>query len=254
MTTFAGRWFVVFALTLIAATARGEDFAVENSVFEGKRKLGGSQTIFLDGKVYDFLADSSEAAVFDLAAGRVALCDSTRRVRTELTTQELADFAMRLRERALAGGSEFVKFAAQPTFAQKLDPETNEIVLSSDLLTYRAAAAAPKNADVLRSYQTFIHWQTQLNAIVNPGAPPPQARLMLNDALAARQLLPQRITMHRSSPLPGTGKTLRAEHDYQWRVSEEQRRRVAELDVLRSDYRLVPIGEYLQAADLPTGK
>lgn len=78
-----------------------DDFAVENSVFEGKRRLGGSQTIFLDGKVYDFLADSSEAAVFDLAAGRVALCDSLRRVRTELTTQELADFAMRLRDRCL---------------------------------------------------------------------------------------------------------------------------------------------------------
>jgi len=254
MTIFARQWFVACSVLFVATAARAEDFSVENSVFDGKQKLGGSQTIFLDGKVYDFLADSSEAAVFDLAAGRVALCDSSRRVRTELTTQELADFAMRLRDRALAGGSEFVKFAAQPTFAQKLDPESNEIVLSSDLLTYRAAATAPKNADVLRSYQTFIHWQTQLNAIVNPGAPPPQARLMLNDALAARQLLPERITMHRSSTLPGTGKTLRAEHEFQWRVSEEQRRRIAELDVLRSDYRLVPIGEYLQAANLPTGK
>lgn len=254
MTTFAHRCFVACLLALVATTVHAEDFAVENSVLEGKRKLGGSQTIFLDGKVYDFLADSSEAVVFDLSAGRVVLCDSSRRLRTELTTQELADFAMRLRDRALAGGSDFVKFAAQPTFAQKLDPETNEIVLSSDLLTYRAAATAPKNADVFRSYQAFIHWQTQLNAIVNPGAPPPQARLMLNDALAARQLLPERITMHRTSTLPGTGKTLRAEHDYQWRVSEEQRRRVAELDVLRSDYRLVPIGEYLQAAGVGSAK
>lgn len=254
MTILAGRWFVVCSLALFATAARAEDFSVENSVFEGKRKLGGSQTIFLGGKVYDFLADSSEAAVFDLAASRVALCDSSRRVRTELTTQELADFAMRLRDRALAGGSEFVKFAAQPAFAQKLEPESNEIVLNSDLLTYRAATTAPKNADILRSYQTFIHWQTQLNAIVNPGAPPPQARLMLNDALAARQLLPERITMHRPSTVPGIGKTLRAEHVYQWRVSDEQRRRIAELDVLRSDYRLVPIGEYLQAANLPTGK
>ncbi|MBA4018122.1 MAG: hypothetical protein C0483_13200 [Pirellula sp.] len=254
MTTLARRWFVACALSLFATAARAEDFAVENSVFDGKQKLGGSQTIFLEGKVYDFLAESSEAAVFDLAAGRVALCDSSRRVRTELTTQELADFALRLRDRALAGGSEFVKFAAQPTFAQKLEPESNEIVLSSDMLTYRAATVAPKNAEVLRNYQTFIHWQTQLNAIVNPGAPPPQARLMLNDALASRQLLPERITMHRTATMPGLGKTLRAEHAYQWRVSEEQRRRIAELDVLRSDYRLVPIGEYMQAAQVPSGK
>ena len=63
MTTLARRWFVACSLALVVTSARADDFTVENSVFEGKRKLGGSQTIFLDGKVYDFLADSSAARV-----------------------------------------------------------------------------------------------------------------------------------------------------------------------------------------------
>jgi hypothetical protein len=229
-----------------AGLATPTEFVVENSVFEGKQSLGGSKTIFVGGKAYDFLRDSAETVVFDPSAGRIMLTDSERRIRSELTIEQLAEFVENMRKRALQGASDFARFSAQPDFGERLDAETNELVLSSPLLEYRARTTAPKNADVLRSYQAFLHWQAQRNCALNPGAMPPQARLKLNDALAARQLLPEQVSMRRAAGAAGPARTLRAEHAFQWRVDEEDRRRVNELEQRLGSFRVVSIGEYLQ--------
>lgn len=258
MTTSKSRRFVVgtylataITLTLSVAgdprTAQADagEFVVRNQVFDGKQAIGGSTTIFAGGKAFDFLDDADEAVMFEPTAGRITLIDTKRRVRSELSLEQLAEFIERLRDRALRGGSDFARFVAQPEFGERLDAESNELVLSSPLLEYRASTTAPRNADALRNYQTFIHWQAQLNCVVNAGATPPQARMKLNDALAARQLLPERVTMKRAANVPGGGKTLRAEHSYTWRVDDTERRRVTDLEQRIVTFRVVPIGEYL---------
>jgi hypothetical protein len=258
MTTHHGRRLVVgtgfaTAITLAlfagmaprAARADAGEFVVRNQVFDGKQVIGGSTTIFAGGKAFDFLDEADEAVMFEPVAGRITLIDTKRRVRSELSLEQLADFIERMRDRALRGGSDFARFVAQPEFGERLDAETNELVLSSPLLEYRASTTAPRNAEALRNYQTFIHWQAQLNCVVNAGATPPQARMKLNDALAARQLLPERVTMKRPANIPGGGKTLRAEHSYTWRLEDAERRRVADLEQRFATFRVVPIGEYL---------
>ncbi|MGC3969754.1 MAG: hypothetical protein QM775_21210 [Pirellulales bacterium] len=155
MTTHNGRRFVVgkclrsllvVAIFIpVAATARAEvgEFVVENEVFDGKQSIGGSTTIFVGGKAYDFLKGADEAVVFDPAAGRITLVDFERRVRSELTLEQITDFITQMRERAMRSGSDFARFTAQPEFGQRLDAETNELVLSSALLEYRASTTAP---------------------------------------------------------------------------------------------------------------
>lgn len=262
MTTHGGGRFVVlrtcaWVLTLLGvghhssreAIAQAGEFVVENQVYDGKQALGGSTTIFVGGKAYDFLQGSTEAVVFDPASGKLVLADVARRVRSELTLQELSEFVDRLRERALRGGSDFARFVAQPEFGERLDADTNELVLSSPVMEYRARTTSPKNAEVLKSYQAFAHWQAQLNCVVNPGALPPHARLKLNDALARRQLLPERVTMRRTTDVPGGGKLLRAEHSYTWRLDDDERRRAADLEAQVAAFRVVAIGEYLTPAE-----
>jgi len=244
---------LALALTVASVTGRAAEpspptsFVIENSVFdEDDKKIGGSTTIFHEGKVYDSLSEHDAVCVFDATPGRFLLLDGERKLRTEITTQQLTEFCDQLRERALAAGSGYVKFAATPTFAERLDPETNELVLASDFVDYRVRMCAPKNDAFLKRYQEFSFWQTKLNAMVNPGAPPPGARLKLNDALASRQQLPENLTMRRHGLLPGMSKTLRAEHRYRWHVGEPERRRIAEIESQLGTYQVVAFGEYLR--------
>ena len=89
---------LVFAAVAIRAT-KGEEFRVESKVFAGKNEtpVSESLTLFADGRVYDFLSSPREITVFDFPRGRIVLIDAARKLRTELTTEQLNDFIDKLR-------------------------------------------------------------------------------------------------------------------------------------------------------------
>lgn len=233
-------------LTATSAAAAGADFSIESKVYDGGDLVATSTTLFAAGKVYDLLAELDEAIVCDLAAGRIVVVDSRRKLRTEVTATQAAEFCERLRERARSNGSDYLKFMAEPEFHEELDAETNELVLSSPWMDYRVRTTAPKDAEALRHYQEYVRLQSMVNTVLNPGAAPPFARWKLNEALARRQVVPEEVSMRRKSLVPGFGKSLRAEHHFSWRLGDPDRRRIAEVDAKLADYRAVPISEYLK--------
>jgi len=244
------QWAVGLTLVVASASfglgvAAAEDFSIENSVYDGRDLIGRTTTIFVGEKAYDLLTNPDEAIVFDLAADRITLVDNVRRVRCEISAAEVAQFCERVRDRARSSGTESMRFAADPEFRESLDPETNEIVLASPWLEYRARAVAPKSAEVLKHYEAYVHRQAQLNTLVNPGAPPPSARLKLNEALARRQQLPEQVQLRRIAVETGGGKSLRAEHHYTWRLGDPDRQRVAAVEKGLAEYKAVPVGTYL---------
>ena len=83
--------FLLSSSTLLAEAARGADFRVENSVFVEGQSQPQSQgvTIFRDGLVYDFLNEPAEVIVFDKANRRFILLDITRRVRSEISMDDV---------------------------------------------------------------------------------------------------------------------------------------------------------------------
>ncbi len=86
-----------------ATAATAEEFRVESKVFSGKDEapVSESLTLFADGRVYDFLSSPREITVFDFIRGRIVLIDPVRKVRTEMTTEQLNDFIDKLRSHAL---------------------------------------------------------------------------------------------------------------------------------------------------------
>lgn len=244
---------LVVALALVGVAAgpefssfaAAEDFSIENSVYDGRDLIARSTTLFVGDKAYDLLTNPDEAIIFDLAGDRITLVDNVRRVRCDLTTGEVTDFCEQVRARARKSSSESIRFAADPEFRELLDPETNEIVLTGTWLEYRSRATAPKNAEVLKRYEGYVLRQAQLNTLMNPGAPPPSARLKLNEALARRQQLPEQVSLRRTSSESGGGKSLRAEHHYTWRLGEPDLRRIAEVDQKLASYPPVSVSNFI---------
>lgn len=234
------------ALALAAQSAAAGDFTIESKVYNGSEMLGKSTTLFVAGKVYDLLSDPDEAIIFDLAAGRVVFVDNARKVRSETSAVQLEEFCERLRDRARANGSSYLQFMAEPEFREELDPETSELVLTSAFMDYRARTTAPSDAAALGNYQAFVRLQAMVNTMMNPGTAPPYARFKLNEALARRQVLPEEVSMRRKSIVPGFGKSLRAEHQFTWRMGDVDRKRIAEVDEKLGKYKHVALADYLQ--------
>lgn len=239
-----GCWCLVVSAQ--AESCHAADFSVESKVYNGKDLISSTTTLFIDGKAYDFLSSPDETIILAPYDGRVVLLDNARRVRAEVTTDELTTFCEELRQKAEKAPSEAVRFLAQPEFREELDPESGEIVLASTWMEYRAKPTPPPDAATLKHYEQYLVWQARINTLMNPGAPPPAARLKLNEALGRRQVMAQQVSMKRTSMVPGFGQSLRSEHQFTWRLGEPDRRRIDDANTRLAQYRAVPIGEYLQ--------
>lgn len=238
----------IFALLLGSASvlaARAGDFSIENKVYDGRDLVSSSTTLFIDSKAYDFLSKPDQTIIVAPLDGRIVLLDNARKVRTDVALEGLAMFCDQLRTKAERASSEAIRFYAAPEFREQIDPETKELVLASAFVEYRARTTSTADAATLKNYDQYMAWQARLNSLLNPGAPPPTARLKLNEALARRQVVAEEVTMRRTSLVPGFGKTLRAEHRFTWSLGEPDRRRIDAADTCCGTYRVVPPNEYL---------
>jgi len=181
-----------------AGAALGADFRMENKVFaeNAKEPVSQSTTVFYQGMVYDFMQDPEEAIVFDKAGGRFVVLDMRRRVRADLTTNDVAAFAQRLKQWAEGQKDPLVKFMAAPKFDEQFESRGLKLTLSSPAMTYQIqASAADQTGEIAKQYREFSDWLAQLNAMLNPGGRLPFPRIAANGALARRGLIPQVVIL-----------------------------------------------------------
>lgn len=205
--------FIFGGVVVSAQAALGEDFRVENKVFVGNQKEPASQstTIFHDGVVYDYLDKPAEVVIFDGAAEQFVLLDIVRRVRAEVTTDQVEQLTRQLQQLASTQADPFIRFSATPKFDEQFDQPANELTLSSPWMTYRMLLVDAGSRAIAEQYREFADWYARLNTVLSPGSKPPAARLLVNAALAKREatarevyltltpkkgLLPKRITIH----------------------------------------------------------
>lgn len=225
-------------------TAAGQQFRVENRVFvedqEGPQVE--STTLFAEGKVYDFLKAPAEVTIFDEARGRFVLLDLNRRVRADLSTEQVASLCQRLRDSARTQSDPFLRFLADPSFDERFDDQTGELTLSSPWATYRLNTAPAESETVSRRYREFCDWYCQLNTMLNPGSRLPFARIMVNAALASRRLLPCEVTvtLRPKRALWAKRITVRSEHQVLVRLTAADRDRIAQVDQFMAIF--TPIG------------
>jgi hypothetical protein len=195
--------------------------------------------------VYDFLNDPEQIAVFRKPgggkAGRFILLDPERRVRTELSTDQLAGAMNKLRNWAARQRDPFLKFAANPQFEETFDRDTGQLLLASHQESYTIKTAPADAPDALAEYREFLDWYTRLNTLLAAG-PPPEPRLQVNAALARYQIVPVSVELKRA----GEKEPLRAEHEFTWLLSKRDLARIDDACASLAAYRPVGNEEFLR--------
>ncbi|MBN2023968.1 MAG: hypothetical protein JW809_14385 [Pirellulales bacterium] len=239
--------WLIFAL-IFASPALAADFRVENKVFAGSAKepVSRSTTLFHGGVVYDFLVEPNEVTVFDPARGRFWMLDPSRRLKTELTFETIDKAMSGLKSRAAAGKDEKLQFLCNPTFEQATDETNGELVFSSPWVTYRVIGEKADAPEIASQYRAFSDWSAKLNAFLRPGSQPPFARMIVNEALAAREESPRKVelTSVRKQGLIARRTSIHSEHLLSRRLLESDRRRVAQTDEYMAIFSPVGPKEY----------
>lgn len=253
MTLSNCRWVVVclalafgveLAQPVCAAT---EDFRIETKIYVGddKEPTTTTTTLFHRGVVYDFLDEPQQIAVFRKPGGgrpgRFVLLDPERRVRTELSTDQLADVMNKLRNWASRQRDPFLRFAANPQFEESFDRDTGQLLLASHEESYTVKTEPADVPDALADYREFLDWYTRLNALLQAG-PPPEPRLQVNAALARYQVVPVSVELARA----GEDEKLRADHEFTWLLSKQDLARIDDACAGLAAYRAVDNQEYLE--------
>ncbi len=242
-----------FALILADAhtTVAAEDFRIENKVFYGSRRkpISESTTIFHDGLVYDYMQDPPEVIVLDKAGGRFVLLDTIRRVRAELTTDDVATFVRQLQRVAPTQNDPLKQFLADPHFEEQFDESTDELTLSSRWMTYRVLIEPRDEAAIANQYRDFADWYVRLNTLLNPGSKPPFARLLVNTALHQRQATPREVhlTMDTKRIIPPTRVKAHSQHKFVHEVAGADLDRITQTRQFMDIFKQVSFDQYRRA-------
>ncbi len=241
--------FITTCLVARPPDVLAEGFRIETKIYVGDEKKPASETttLFLDGVVYDFLAQPPQVAVFRKPSGdkpgRFVLLNTKHGFRTELSTDQLAGAMEKLRTWAARQSDPFLKFAAEPRFEESFTPENGKLVLASHLENYSVATAPAEDREAAAEYREFLDWYARLNTLLSAG-PPPEPRLRLNQALARHNAIPLKVELTRA----GEKEPVRAEHDFTWRLSQDDMKRIDDVRASLAGYRAVSNEEFLRSA------
>ncbi len=247
----AGMIGAALAAPAVAVLPDTDGFRIDNSVYAGNDREPSvrTTTLFLDGVVYDFMEQPQEAIVLEKEAGRFTLLNMNRRVRTELSVEEVVGLNRGMRERAATHENPFVRFLADPEFEERFDLASGALTLDSPWITYKIEMINVDDPTIAEVYRDFADMYCQVNTMLNPSASPPFARMQVNAALAERHAIPAAIhlTIRPKRSFPPTRFTLRSEHELVRSVGQPDLDRVAQTREFMSIFKLVSFEEYRRA-------
>jgi len=252
-------WLAGLAASL-PAIAPAQEFRVDTELFVNQEKAPALEmlTIFEGGQIYDFqLTEPRETTIFDLQRGRITLLDESRQVKATITTQELLDFCLALETHAAQEKDRLFAFCAAPQFETTDKPmERNgqaltELRLSAKPLIYVAEGLRPQKPECVKAYRQFADWCARLNA--TRGNLPAGARLVLNQELAEREMLPLEITrtIPAGGPLGKKKLELRSEHRVNWALAGQDRKKIELAGNMLATFQLISFDEYRGASTKP---
>jgi hypothetical protein len=234
------------AMLVLATPSAAENFRIETKVYAGKAKTPVSEnvTLFQAGYVYDYLSGPERVAVFDQPHGRFILLDPERKLKAEVKTEKVLEFASRLKDLVGKNSTPFMKFAAEPEFETGFS-EDGELTLESKFITYHMKTEPAQTPDAADQYRDFSDWYARFNAMTNPGSTPPFPRLAANEELAQRGLVPTEVqlTINAQPSLTARPVAMRSEHHYSWRLLQRDIERIAETANQLATFKTVELSE-----------
>jgi hypothetical protein len=243
----------VVSFGFVRSPVLADDFRIETKVFVGTDKSPVSQTttLFKAGYVYDYLSSPSspeQVAVFDKQHGRFILLDRTRKLKTEIKSENVLAFAEKCQALAAKSSNAFLKFAADPEFDTDFSAD-GELTLASQYINYKLQTQPANTPEAAQQYREFSDWYARFNAMSNPESTPPFARLAVNEELASRGLVPTEVQLTISAPRKlGRTVAVRSEHHVSWRLLKRDEERIAETANQLATFKSVAFDEFQPAA------
>lgn len=231
------------------AKACGADFRVETRVFSGKDDKDESRntTLFRGDVVYDFVGPPSVITLLDTARGKFTIIDETRRVKTELTTDQVLEISSRQRRLADKENDPLLTFCTRPKFKISEQKSIDQWTFSSPVMTYEVTSQSPSPIAIAGQYRQFADWYARLNSVVHRGGLPPMARLVVNQHLAGKDRIPKEVRLKLAAhPRFGNRElTIRSEHTFRTGLASSDLNRIEKADRHLATYRAISIMEYL---------
>lgn len=234
-------------LTLVMSTAAlAVDFRIETKVYQGDEETPIAQTTTLcqNGVIYDFVEATKRVAIFHKARGdepaKFLLMDPTRSIKTTFTTDRVNTFIEKLQDWSRTQSDPLLSFAADPDFDEMFDMESGILELKSPHVSYRLATLPVERTEAWPNLRNYFNAYAKLNCMLSSSVPT-LARLAVNDALEKHNVVPVEVNL----TIAGDESTqLRAEHLFTWRLSKDDRARIALVGEQLVSFRRVEIDEY----------
>lgn len=258
--TFPKHFGIISALTAVVLLAAGSalvaarnnsgiaGFCVETKVYvdDSRSPSSSNTTIFSDSIVYDFSTGSSEVTVADAAARQITILDSARKVKTQVSFEQLQMYGSWLSDLVRSQNDPLLRFCAEPAFQTSERPIEGEIDFVSPLMTYLVMVEKPAQANASDQYRLFSDWYARLNGLLNPQALPPAARLAVNEKLAAQHVVPRQVRLRLAPHARFGGKELdlRSDHSYRYELSSSDEALIRATRQQLTEFREVTLDEY----------
>lgn len=226
------------------------EFTVENTVYRGQDQiLNQSLTLYTPGKAYDFLESPREITIIDFSRKRVIALNPTLAQQTDVSFEAILLFLDRIRTRAAEHPDATFRFAANPQFETKHLPSEQKWIFASRWITYKVQTRADVAPEICARYWEVANWIARANTLLVRGSPPPFARLVVNEALAARSEFPQEVVLLLPARnflewLPGRQPQLRSTHTLRLTIEPADRARIEQAEQWTSMFRRVDLAEY----------
>jgi hypothetical protein len=220
---------IVSGMAFSQTAVEAANFHVENAVYvEGQSEpVSRGVTIFQDGLVYDFLNEPRECIIFDKAQRRFILLNSARRVRSEISMDDIEGFVNRVKQRLAGHPNSGVRWLADPEFEESFDAATGELTLKSPAITYQAQVQGTDPA-VSAQYHEFSDWYVRYNLAQDPKSRPPFPRMMLNDAIDRHQGIAKEVHLTSTRGSTGTTSKVTSRHQITMKLDSADTARTAE--------------------------
>ena len=221
--------------------------------------LARSLTLFHVGKIYDYVDNAREVTVYEPAHHRFTLLNERRGTITEVDQDEVRQYLDCVKQEGWKQFSAFseqpgtdrvrslawLKFQLKPEFQVTFDAARSSVTLLENDCRYSAEGQAPPSRAAAQSYLRFADATSELNSVLHPQAPLPKPRLLLNEELRKRDLLPVVVDLQANLEPP---LHLQARHEWTWKFQSTDRQLISgwEAQLKDSSRRRVKFRQYQQ--------
>ena len=218
-------------LALGAGLGWADEFRIQNRVYVGKASAPSAVTVtlFARGLVYDVLSGPDEIVVFHPTGGRFVLLKPARKIRTEISTDQVNRMVETLQAELKNRGSGLSEFLAAPKFEID-DSDSSDAKFTGDFAEYRVKTTRAASLIAARQYAEFADWYTRLNTMNNPAL---LARVPVNAWLTKREQVPTEIEAtfyNKTFGFARKQQSLRSEHVITWFLSQDDRKQIEQID------------------------